>query len=147
VFRPSDFGVAGALQVTEVAFGVDHALNARGIVIRVGTYAGSFGASTLQTSQIGPLAETTVDVANNESPQQVVVPISARVPTGTLLVVDVAAPSLQGVGHFNLGATLAGETAPGYFSSTACAIAPQSTVVLGGAGALVIDASGFGLAP
>jgi hypothetical protein len=63
---------------------------------------------------------------------------------GGVIAVVVAAPSLQGAGNFHLGAATAGETAPGYFGSTACSISPpEGTVSLGGTGQILIGAAGY----
>lgn len=142
LFRLADSGIRGALQVTAVSFATNGSRGARGVTVRVGTYAGVLGGATIAASAISIVAEATVDVPDGDQPGRVSVPISARV--SGVLIVAVAAPSLQGAGSFHLGATTAGETAPGYFSSTACAISPpESTVSLGGAGQILIGAIGY----
>lgn len=146
VFRLADFGVVGTFRVTGVSFGVSEARGARAIVVAIGTYAGAFGAAKLDVPAIQAIAATTVDVADVPAavPRVVAVPIDATVAAGSLLVATVAAPNLRGAGSFHLGATTSGETAPGYFSSVACAFSPPgSTIALGGSGQLVLEVTGL----
>lgn len=143
MFRLADHGVTGAFRVASVWFGTNGARGVRGVAVRVGAYSGALGGVTIAAASISVLAEVTIDVPDGDLPARVAVPISARVPGGVLAVV-VATPSLQGSGVFHLGATTAGETAPGYFGSSACSISPpESTVSLGGAGQILIGAAGF----
>lgn len=145
VFRLSDFGIASSLVIDRVAFAPDHALNANAIQVKIGTYTGAIGGTTISIGSISIVATASVNVPDSESPQAVVVSIQppALISAGAVLVVEIAAPSLQGVGHFNLGATTSSETTPGYFGTTACSISPpKSLAALGVSGHVVLDVGG-----
>jgi hypothetical protein len=146
-FRLADWGNhGGAFEVTSINFLVTSAKGAGAVLVGLGTYGGAYGQASLDSAQIAPLASVTVgvaDVADPLPPEQVLVPISAEVGAGEVLLVTIRVPSLQPTqGNFHLGATGSPEAAPGYFESAACAIPYRSTQALGIQGHLVIDVIG-----
>jgi len=136
VFRLADAGVTGELDVISVSFGVQDAAGLPAVQVKLGTYSGTTqpAPTQLDTSLITPLNAVTYNVPNitNTAPMTVNVPISATVPAGAQLVVEVFSPDLAGTGKmFWIGGNTGGETAPAYVRAPACSIAqPQSVPVV-----------------
>ncbi|NLG63539.1 MAG: hypothetical protein GX539_14975 [Candidatus Cloacimonetes bacterium] len=141
VFRLDDAGVTRDLNVISVSFGVQDAEGQPQVQVKLGTYTGSTQPPPTQlvTTQITPLATTSFTVPNitSTAPMMVNVPISATVPAGSQLVVEVFAPDFAGTGKmFWIGGNTSGESAPSYVRAPSCSIAqPQSVqMVASGAG-------------
>lgn len=120
-FSLPDFGLVGAFEVLEVSFGIESLTAAQDITVNLYTLDGTFVYSNLDL-----LASETV----NLQPQQtslVTVPISAEVPAGATLVMEIAAPSMDGIGAFFAGSNNLGQTAPSYIATSACGISQPAT--------------------
>ena len=126
VFRLSDHGVAGPLQVNRVDFGVQDAtalLGSQPVQVKLYTLAGPFALANLT-----PLGTTTVTVAAAAAGTVVQAPIAPAitVPAGSTLVVEVLAAGAFG-NQFILGANTAAETQPGYLRGPSCGSAAPVT--------------------
>jgi len=152
-FQLSDFTqVTGAFHVTSVTFGVQEAGMAGNATVKIGNYSGALDVATLNTAQISQLATASAAVADAAGPpgEKVTVPITADIAAGGKFVVEVSMPDLdpndtKAAGYFLfIGATKAGETHPGYISSTACSVnAPEKTTTASAsAGQILIDVTG-----
>lgn len=143
-FQLSDYPmITGAFHITSVTFGTQQASAAAGVTVTVGSYTGSVGGSTIDTSKITPLANAAASIPNTQTGESVNTPIAADIPAGGKFVVEVVAPDLSGNGYFFIGATTASETHPGYITSTACGVsAPETTVAAGGTGRIIINVNG-----
>ena len=83
VFPLTTFGIAGAFNVTQVAFAVESAgPTAQMVEIRLGTYAGTPG-TLLNTAMIGELETATVQVPASTTAQLLTAPLSTTVPAGS----------------------------------------------------------------
>ncbi len=150
VYRPSDFSVTDAFDVTGVTFSVQESTGTPTATIKVGTYTGTIDATTLNAALISPLATATAPVppTSGETGENVIVPITATIPAGAMFVVQVSLPDQDSTGYMYIGATNAGEHHPGYLSSTACSITtPTSTAMIAEenmitAGEIIIDVEG-----
>lgn len=137
VFPLADHGVTGALEVQAVTFAVQRA-NAGGAAVeqaaqvRVGRYDGIAGAVTIDPALIAPLAAAPVRIPDTSAASSVTVPISAMVPAGANLVVELAIPdgaAAQNV--FFIGTNAAGETKPAYLRAPICGFStPRSMNVI-----------------
>lgn len=125
-FDLSKFGITSDFNVSSVTFAVEDCYNINGngavVAVRVGTYDGTaYGMNTLP----GPI---TILASNNtvQVPQldmtvgTVTAPISATIPAGKKLIVEVDVPDGSGVFELFMGSNTQGETAPSYFTAAAC---------------------------
>ncbi len=139
VFRLADAGITGGLRINSVTFGVQEALGMPTVQVKVGTYAGTVQPSPTQldTALITPIASASFTVPNttNTATRTVTVPITANVPALSQLVVEIAAPDLNGQSkYFYLGGNNGGESKPAYLRAPtgACATPqPKTTSSLG----------------
>jgi len=126
-FALADFAITGPFHVTEVHFGIQESAGTPSVVVRVGTYGGAVGATTLDPSLITSLASTSVVIAATTTGEMIDVPITADIPANGKLAVSIVAPDLQGttpVKRVFIGASTGGETQPGYITSVSCGITP-----------------------
>jgi hypothetical protein len=124
VFPLSDFNISGPFSVTNVTFKVEYASSSPAATVIVGTYAGT-PTNTLTKSSITPI-QTVSNVAIPDAdadqaamPGTVDVPISATIPAGSNVLVEVDVPA--GTGFFYVGTSTGGETKPGYISTASTA--------------------------
>jgi len=125
VFDLPSLGITGAFNVTSVSFQVEDCesvgSNGAPVAVRVGTYTGTTGGTTLQAGAITILASNNaVQVPETTTGTQVDAPISAVIPAGSKLVVEVDAPDGNNTYQFYIGTSNAGQSAPGYVSSPRC---------------------------
>jgi hypothetical protein len=133
VFALADHGITTAFNVTQVTFGVQES-TAVTVQVKLGTYAGTPG-TTLNTGAtdfagaITQLATATVNVPATTTGISVPAPLTATVPAGSNLIVEILSPTHQGQAnvYFYLGATNAGETKPGYLRAPSCSLATATT--------------------
>nr|MBA3538650.1 hypothetical protein [Deltaproteobacteria bacterium] len=118
-----DFQIASPLHVTGVTFGIQEASANQSIELRLGTYAGTVGATTLDLAAITPLTTKTLNLATASTNETVETAIDALVPAGSNLIVEIfAADHNQTTTYFYAGARADGtETSPGYLMATNCA--------------------------
>lgn len=116
----ADFGINEDIDISSIDFGVETATGSGGsqpATVNIYTLSGAFVYAnlTLIASQAISVADQTSTILN--------VPISATIPAGSLLVVEIFTPDGQGVGNaFFIGSNNLGETAPSYLSAPACGI-------------------------
>src|SRR5690606_765818 len=123
-FDLDDFGIAGDLEVTEVTFGVEEATPH---TLTVNLYAMADAHGPFEYGNFQRLESVEHDLpATNLS--LVTVPLTATVPAGASLVLEVTSPDLAGVGKFFLGANGAGQTGPSYIRTAPCDV-PEPTDV------------------
>ncbi|RIQ24367.1 S8 family serine peptidase [Jiangella rhizosphaerae] len=113
-FTLADFGIEGAFDVSEVTFGLQLVTPQADLTVNLYTLDGPFEYVNLTR-----LASETVTV-EDAAETLVSVPVSARVPAGATLVLEVAAPDLLNVGAVVPGANSAGQTGPSYISADDC---------------------------
>jgi len=148
VFSLPAFDVLGDFQLSSVRFAVSSTLSETGqqpVDVRVHTLAGPLQISSLQL-----LAQTTVQVAD-QSLSTVEVPLTATVPAGSTLVVEIHLPDGRSTGNrLMLGSNGAGQTGQSYFAASECGY--DDIVDLAAIGAqgiatahLIIEAAGTAL--
>jgi len=133
-YQLSDFNVTNAFHVTQVTFGVEAAQGAANAQVKVGSYSGTVGGATINVAQITPLNAAPVTVPDTTVGEMVPVPIAADIPAGGKLVVQIAVPDFTfgSARWLYIGSTNAGETKPGYWTSTGCSVAnPETTAAAG----------------
>lgn len=146
-FKLADHNISGPFQVTSVSFGVQEASGLPNLQVKVGTYSGAVtpAPAQLDTTLVTPIVAATYVVQNTAGLTTVNVPLSATIPAGGTLIVEVFSPDLTGTGkYFYLGANSSGETKPGYLRAPSCSTPqPRTTVALGFANAnLVLTVTG-----
>jgi hypothetical protein len=134
VFDLAAAGITGDFKVTEVAFQIEHSDQINGttgstVAVRVGTYAGTPG-DQLQASMMTILASNPTvavpEVIENFGPPAttpggtVHAPITATIPAGGKLLVEVDSPDGHNQYYFYMGANTGGESAPGYVLAPSC---------------------------
>ena len=128
VFDLPSLGITNAFNVTSVSFQVEdcESVGANGapVAVRVGTYNGTVGGTTLQASAITILASNNSvqvpEVDATATGATVNASIAAVIPAGSKLVVEVDAPDGNNTYQFYIGTNTAGQAAPGYVSSPRC---------------------------
>jgi len=120
----NDFSISGPIDVTSIDFGIELADGATGtqpVTINIYTLSGSllFSNLTLIASQPIYIPDLSLTIVN--------VPISASIPAGSLLVVEIYTPSGQISGNsFFVGSNNLGQTGPTYLAAADCGV-PQPT--------------------
>lgn len=149
VFKLSDHNISGPFQVTSVSFGVQEASGLPNVQVKIGTYSGVVTPppAQLDTALVTPITAATFAVPNTAPTATTtsMVPITATIPAGGTVIVEVFSPDLTGTGkYFYLGANTGGETKPAYLRAPSCATPqPRTTVALGFPNAnLVLSISG-----
>lgn len=129
VFPLAESGVNGPLYITQVTFGAQEAAGAPIADVKLGTYTGAVGGTTLDVAQITPLANTTATIPALTNPgNTIVAPITTTVPAGSNLVVEIHVASNGTSKYLYIGASNAGETKPGYARAPGCVDANQNPV-------------------
>jgi hypothetical protein len=120
----NDFSISGPIDVTSVDFGIESADGASGtqpVTVNIYTLSGSllFSNLTLIASQPMSVPDQSLTILN--------VPISASIPAGSLLVVEIYTPSGQiPVNSFFVGSNNLAQTGPTYLAAADCGV-PQPT--------------------
>lgn len=141
VFDLPAMGINAAFTVSQVSFQVEHCdhINNTGCVVavRVGTYAGTPGA-TLTPASITILASNASvpvpEIIENPGPPPttpggtVNAPITATIPAGSKLVVQVEAPDGNNLYSFFMGSNDGGESGFGYIMSGTCSITNPTNI-------------------
>lgn len=119
-FDLNSFGIYSELNVKAVEIGIEQATSSgsgQPLTVNLYTSAGAFpgGARTL-------IGTTTVTVSD-QSGTIISIPITASVPAGSELVVEIFTPDGQAVGNsFFIGSNNLGQTAPSYISASGCGV-------------------------
>jgi hypothetical protein len=152
VFRLADHGITSAFTVQRVTFYTDWALGTNGQqpgTVRVGTYAGTLNADTLDPAQITVLATQNITIPDADStagqPAPVVTDIAATIPANGTLIVEVAAPDgYASQSIFFIGVSAGGEAKKGYIRSSGCTAinAPTAVATILPNKAVLIDVTG-----
>ncbi len=121
VFDLPDLGIDGFVEVCEVQAAVEAAISlAETQQVTVYLYATPPG--TFPDGPLTPLGTVVVDVPDQEL-SFLLVPITATVPSGSALVVDVASEDgLVNFSAFAIGSNNLGQTGPGYLTAPDCGI-------------------------
>jgi hypothetical protein len=127
----ADFGINVNINITSVDVGIETATAGTGGIqpatINIYTLSGPFifANLTLIATQAINVADQSLSILN--------VPISASIPAGSVLVVEVFTPDGQANGNsFFIGANGLGQTGPSYLAALDCGIAePTSTADIG----------------
>lgn len=145
VFTLTDFGITGPLSVNQVTFGVQESAGTQQVQVKLGTYNGALGGNNIDTGLITALNSVNVGVPPTTTGQILSTPITATVPAGGKLVVEIFTPDHEGTTtHFYVGASAGNETAPGYLRAPDCgANQPASVKSLNAsAGAIILSVNG-----
>lgn len=127
VFDPANYQITTDFHVTQVGFQVENSTQNAGngilVTVKVGTYD-AVPATQLDTTKMAVLAtQTNVQTPENDEVGAAInQPITATIPAGKRLFVEVDSP--QGSSNDNLlfyiGANAVAESSPGYVMSSAC---------------------------
>jgi hypothetical protein len=127
VFKLSDYGITSAFNLQRVTFYTDYAYGGSGVTqpatIKVGTYTGTVEADSLTTGAITPITSMPITIPDADSSNGVDPPvdtnISAMIPAGSNLIVELALPDGSGDGSFYyIGVSAGGEQKKGYIRAT-----------------------------
>jgi hypothetical protein len=140
VFDLPAMGITGPFSVTQVSFQVEHCHHNSNtgctLAVRVGTYNGTPGA-TLSTAAMTILASNASvavpEIIENPGPPPVTpggtvnAPVTATIPAGSKLLVEVDAPDGANTYSFYMGSNDGGEGGLGYILAPICSITtPQN---------------------
>lgn len=144
-YQLSDYSITGPFHVQSIGFSVQEAAGNPTYTISIGSYAGAIGGATIDPSMITQIATTTLQIpaTSGMTGEDETVPLVADLAAGSKLVVEISIPQQSGKNHYAfLGATTAGETHPGYYSSTGCTTALETTIAAGGTGQIIMNVVG-----
>lgn len=135
VFPLADHQITTAFHITQVTFQVERATSPAGnqpATVKVGTYAGTVGAATLNQAQVTPLGQAAITIPNGATsvvtPVAMFTPSSITVPAGSNLIAEVFIPDgLNQQNIFFIGSNNGGETRPGYIRAPICNVPDPST--------------------
>lgn len=117
---PGQFGINEPINISAVEFGIESANGASGsqpVVVNIYTLAGPLQFSNLNliASEPAVVPDQTLTLFN--------VPVSAIIPAGSVLVVEIFTPDGQTAGNsFFIGSNNLGQTAPTYIAAAECGI-------------------------
>lgn len=147
VFKLSDHGITGQFNLQRVSFYTDYAYGGSGVTqpatLKIGTYSGTVEADTLTVASITPITSMPITIPDADSSDGVDPPvetnISATIPAGSNLIVEVALPDGYNDGNFYyIGVSAGGETKKGYIRATPSGCNMTSPKALTSAGGLNI---------
>jgi hypothetical protein len=126
-FTLSDFGIDSAFEVSSIRFGIEALSVEVPVTINLYTLDGSLSYFNLQR------VATTITVQPAQALTLVDVPITASIPAGATLVLEVEIPDLGGVnGNFVPGSNAAGQSAPSFIAAARCnAAEPRDLAEIG----------------
>jgi len=149
VFDLPAMGITGAFSVTQVSFQIEHCHANAGtgctLAVRVGTYSAAPGATLAQANMtilasnasvaVPEVVENTTTVPPTTPGGTVNAPITATIPAGSKLLVEVDAPDGANLYSFYMGSNDGGETGFGYVLAPTCSInVPTNISTVGTAG-------------
>lgn len=126
-FTLSDFGIDSAFAVSSIRFGIEALSVEVPVTINLYTLDGSLSYFNLQR------VATTTTVQPAQSLSLVDVPITASIPAGATLVLEVEIPDLESLnGNFVPGSNAAGQSAPSFIAAARCnAAEPRDLAEIG----------------
>lgn len=134
IYTLTDFGISTKFYVNQVSFAVEQATAGGGQTqqaaqIKVGTYDVAPVGTTLDLTKITPINAVNIQIPNGSS-TLVNTPITATIPAGTNLIVELAIPDGNAVGNiFFFGTNGGGETKPGYIRAPDCNVTSPTTML------------------
>jgi hypothetical protein len=129
VFQLSNYGINGTFHVTGIDFIVSAASKSPQLNIGIGTYNGTTGGQTINTAGITLTQTTTFAPPDTTTAVPQHIDIAADI-TGNLVVEidqNTAGTSANPL-LFYMGANEAGESVPGYISSTDCSLSTPTSM-------------------
>jgi hypothetical protein len=137
VFPLTDFGVTAGLHVIQVEFAIQQATAGQMAAtqpgtVRVGTYSGAPGGSTIDPAQLQMIASVEIRIANGNG-TRMTVPIEADIPALSNVYAELAIPNSSPEGNnqgnkFFVGTNTDTETAPGYTFGPECGVTPPRSM-------------------
>jgi hypothetical protein len=132
VFTLADFGVTTTLHVTNVTFLVESAVAGAGgqqpAQVKLGTYAGTIGAVTLDLTKVTAVNAASIMIPDSTG-GTVSTPITADIPGGSNLIVEIFIPDGMAANNVMfIGSNNGGENKPGYIRAPTCSLATPTTM-------------------
>jgi len=124
VFKLADYGVTGAFNVQRVTFYSDYAWAGGGTsqpaTLKIGTYSGALEVDRLPAASITNIVTQPVTIPDNTgAPAAIDTNVSATIPAGSNLIVELALPDGDADGnYFYIGVSAGGEQKKGYIRAT-----------------------------
>jgi hypothetical protein len=118
---PTDFGINNQFDIDTVQFGVEASGSVSGFNVNIYTLNGPFTLANLTLISSTPVTVPDLALALINAP------VSASIPAGSVLVVELESADLSGVGRYFVGSNAAGENDPSYLSSGSCGITNPAT--------------------
>ncbi|HTJ42662.1 MAG TPA: hypothetical protein VL463_11240 [Kofleriaceae bacterium] len=123
-FKLSDYGVTGTFHLQKVDFGVETAARggaSQSVTVKVYTYTGAYGGTTLDTTAMTLVTSGTVTVPDTTTGETLTANLSANIPATATIVVEIFVPDGTAAGNeFFLGSNTGGESKPGYIRAPDC---------------------------
>jgi hypothetical protein len=142
VFDLAAFGITTDFDISQVSFQVEHCdqiggTNGTTVAVRVGTYNGTPGTTlalsdmTILASNVNVLVPEVIEDLGPPATTPgglVNAPITATIPAGKKMFVEVDAPDGNTQYYFYMGANDDGEAAPGYILSPRCNVTVPTSI-------------------
>lgn len=118
----NDFGIAGDFEVTSAEFGVEEST---GLTVTINIYSSPTGlpGGTLTLQGTADYASSAADNGTVVS-----VPLSATIPAGEVMVMELFSPDFTNTADFYPGSNAAGQNSPTYIQSAFCGAATPTDV-------------------
>jgi hypothetical protein len=131
-FPLADHGVVGAFTISSVSFAIEEASGGtQPATIKLYSYNGVSGGGTLDSTQFVLLASLNISITD-QTATIVSYPMTAIVPAGGTVVMEVLTPDSTTGQIFFIGSNAAGQTKPSYIRAPDCGAAiPTSIANLG----------------
>jgi len=132
VFALADHGITTTLHVTSVTFGIQSAIaganGAQPATVRIGSYRGALGQTTLDLTQVQPISSVGLQI-QDASATTMTAAIAGDISAGGQLIAELAIPDGRAQGHrFVVGSNAQGERRPGYTRAADCGYAAPTTM-------------------
>jgi hypothetical protein len=147
VFSPSTAGVTGDFHVDKISLGICLAVGSASVDITVGSYPGALGSDTLDPTTVTAKTMVSAMIPATQLTELEGIPITATVPAGNNVFVEIDAPDLVGTGdQIDIGSTDSSQSRPAYIEAPKCGTtSPTSTTKAGlSNAAFVITVEGSG---
>ncbi len=133
VFDLPALGINKPFTVSKITFQVETCTRLSGagctsVAAHVGTYSGAIGGGTLALASRTVLATNPTVTVPAGSGTSVDAPITATIPAGQKLIIDIEAPDQANTYSLFMGSNDGGESGFGYIMSTACSVANPTNI-------------------
>ena len=133
IFSLDEAGISGTFTIDKVTLGVAKSVGTPSASVKVGVYLGQFPAGALDPAQITMATSASVPIPASGIATSVAIPITAAIPAGSKIAVEVDIADQTGTGNqVDIGSSDSAQTHPAYIRTPKCGNnSPITTVTAG----------------